>query len=286
MYLYLNGSIVDSSKAAISPFDHGFLYGLGLFETFRTYNGHPFLLDDHFHRLNESAKEMGINLPNYERVEVLKTIEMLLEKNNLKDGYFRWNASAGEREIGLSSKEYMSPTIIVYVKPLPKIIGHEKTGKFLTLQRNTPEGEYRLKSHHFLNNILGKREIGDDPSIEGIFLSEKGMVCEGVVSNIFWWKNDALYTPAISSGALNGITRQFIISLAKKMNIQVYEGLYSPDHLLHANEVFISNSIQEIVPIKKIGECFFKGKQGEFFTKLKEEFDTYAQSLWSRRDLS
>ncbi|MFA9559810.1 aminodeoxychorismate lyase [Evansella sp. AB-rgal1] len=285
MYIYVNGSILDSTEATISPFDHGYLYGLGLFETFRTYHGHPFLLDDHFHRLYESANELGIVLPPYERGKIVGIIQNLLRKNNLEDGYFRWNVSAGEREIGLSTDLYESPTTIAFVKGLPQSFSSEKEAIILAQRRNTPEGSSRLKSHHYLNNIIGKREVGMNPSLEGIFLSEHGHVSEGVVSNIFWYKKSTLYTPSMESGALNGITRQFIISLAKKLDLKVEVGLYEQTELEDAEEVFVSNSIQELVSIQKLAGYSYPGSKGMLFTKLKKEYQQYTENCWSRLEL-
>ena len=285
MYIYMNGSYKNSEEAVISPFDHGFLYGLGLFETFRTYHGHPFLLDDHFHRLSEGAAEMGIELPEYDREEVTSTVRKLLELNNMEDGYFRWNVSAGEREIGLSSERYTSPNTIVFVKALPENPVQEKNGVILKQRRNTPEGAYRLKSHHFLNNVFGKRELGKALGTEGIFLSEKGFVAEGVVSNIFWRKGETLYTPSEATGALNGITRQFVLALASKSGLNTEEGLYPLEQLLSAQEVFITNSVQEIVALSAVEDQSFPGKHGVITNRLASELKKHTSSLWSRFDL-
>ncbi|WP_078593230.1 aminodeoxychorismate lyase [Evansella clarkii] len=286
MFLYLNGDYIKSEEAAISPFDHGFLYGLGLFETFRTYHGHPFLLDDHFHRLHEGAKEVGIELPEYKREDTCRIIHQLLELNNLEDGYFRWNISAGEREIGLSSLNYTTPSTIVFVKPLPQQMPQEKEAVFLQTRRNTPEGLNRLKSHHFLNNLLGKRELGDQPGTEGIFLTENGDIAEGIVSNIFWVKKGTLYTPSRDSGALNGITRQFILRLAEKAGMNTEEGLYPPESLLTAEEAFISNSIQEITAISSAEGRKFPGANGCSFKEFSAEYIKHTTSLWSRLELA
>ncbi|SDZ66222.1 4-amino-4-deoxychorismate lyase [Evansella caseinilytica] len=286
MYLYLNGSYVKSPEAAISPFDHGFLYGLGLFETFRTYDGHPFLLDDHFQRLHESAAEMGIVLPSYNREAVQDTIAQLLRRNRLTDGYFRWNVSAGEREIGFSATEYCEPNIIVFVKALPEMTVKEKRGLVLTQRRNTPEGALRLKSHHFFNNIIGKREAGSDPSVEGIFLTADDFVAEGVVSNIFWVKRNTLFTPSPASGALNGITRQFVMLLAKRCGYEVKVGLFDKNQLLDAEEAFITNSIQELTPLSDIDGLSYAGKNGPVVRALQTAYrNCTAASLWSRFDL-
>ncbi|ADU28367.1 aminodeoxychorismate lyase [Evansella cellulosilytica] len=285
MYLYMNGSIINKEDASISPFDHGFLYGLGLFETFRTYDGHPFLLDDHFHRLQESADEMGIILPTYKREKVEGVIRDLLEANQLKDGYFRWNISAGEEEIGLTTTPYSAPNTIVFVKPLPAQQAAEKNGQLLSQRRNSPEGKYRLKSHHYLNNIYGKRETGNNPHTEGIFLTEDGFVSEGVVSNVFWTKNKTVYTPDRECGALDGITKQFVAAIANKCGINVIEGKFKKEALLEADEVFVTNSIQEIVPIKEIGDAVYKGMKGEVYHFLHNNYKKHTSTVFSREEV-
>ena len=127
----------------------------------------------------------------------------------------------------------------------------EKEGVILKQVRNTPEGALRLKSHHYLNNILGKREIGNVVNKEGIFLTEAGYVAEGLF-RISFVKGEILYTPSLETGILNGITRAFIIKFAEELGIEVKEGFFTKDELLSADEVFVTNSIQEIVPLNCI----------------------------------
>jgi len=284
MYVYINGRIIEKEKAAISPFDHGFLYGLGVFETFRTYEGHPFLLDDHVERLNAGLKELKIE-KEFSRQEVLEIINRLSEKNGWENSYIRFNVSAGNGEIGLQTESYLNPSIIVFQKPLsvPGPIG-EKEGVILKLKRNTPETADRLKSHHYLNNIAAKREIGMDPNKEGIFLTEDGYIAEGIVSNLFWVKKGQLFTPAVGTGILNGITRQFIISLCSKLNIPVKEGYFTLNELLDAEEAFFTNSIQEIVKVKRIGNKDFLEENG-LIKRLFKEYRKGTGRLWSRREL-
>ncbi|KMK74513.1 aminodeoxychorismate lyase [Alkalihalobacillus pseudalcaliphilus] len=254
MYIYLKDQIIPGEEANISIFDHGYLYGVGLFETFAIYDGHPFLLDDHFRRLEAGLKEVGIEWA-MKKEKAVAILHQLLEVNGLKDAYVRWNVSAGPNEIGLFSGVYEEPTLAVFMKPLPPKRDKPKIIKISPLRRNTPEGLERLKSHHYLNNLLAKRSLGvHDPDVEGVFLTADGYVAEGLVSNIFWVKNGKVFTPSIEAGILNGITRQFVITLLKKDNREVEEGLYSLDALQRADEIFMTNSIQELVPL-----CFEYG---------------------------
>ncbi len=283
--MYLNGQIIPEEEAVISVFDHGFMYGLGLFETIRVYDGHPFLLDDHLHRLNEGLQEMNIE-KSFGREEIVSVIQYLLEKNDIKNAYIRWNVSAGNGMIGLQTDQYIAPNTIVYIKPLPKAEGiMEKTGQIVTIPRNTPEGAFRLKSHHFFNNILAKREIGTDMTIEGIFLTNEGYLAEGITSNLFWVINGMLYTPSLRTGILNGITRQFILSLAENMGIVIKEGMFPLDILADAEEVFVTNSIQEIIPIKRIDTYGYKGLKGTIASVFHKEYRKYSNQLWSVKEL-
>ncbi|WP_413301758.1 aminodeoxychorismate lyase [Bacillus sp. 1P10SD] len=285
MLLYLNGQFISKEEAKISPFDHGFLYGLGLFETFRVYDGHPFLLDDHVERLNKGLAELSIE-QKYTREQINKILQELLERNRLTNAYIRLNVSAGLGEVGLQVEPYLQPNLIIFPKRLSpggELI--EKKAVLLKLKRNSPEGNQRLKSHHYLNNVLAKREIGDFPDVEGIFLDEHGYLAEGIVSNLFWIKGNVLYTPSLHTGILNGITRQFVIQLGWKNNLQIQEGLYSIKEVLEADEMFVTNSIQEIVPITSFEGRNFPGKEGQWVQQFHQDYRQYCKNLWSRHSV-
>ncbi|OCA82813.1 aminodeoxychorismate lyase [Pseudobacillus wudalianchiensis] len=284
MFIYVNGKMIQKEQAKISPFDHGFLYGLGVFETFRIYNGHPFLLDDHLERLNHSLRVLMIE-KEFNRTETAELLQKLSEANGWEHSYIRFNVSAGEGEIGLQTGAYEKPNVIVFQKTLPppgELL--EKRGKWLVTRRNSPELKERLKSHHYLNNIVGKREAGSDGAIEGIFLNEAGEVAEGVVSNLFWIKENTLYTPAVETGILNGVTRQYVIHIAKKEGLQVKEGSFYPETVETADEVFFTNSIQEITAVHQIDHQTFPGKHGAWTNKLFSRYTADREILWSRQE--
>jgi 4-amino-4-deoxychorismate lyase len=286
MYHYLNGKIVKEEDMKISAFDHGYMYGLGVFETFRVYNNHPFLFNDHFERLEESLGELRISW-NETRESVLQSLSNLLAANELTDAYIRLNVSAGVGAVGLQVEPYNAPTVMMYVKPLSgDYVFQPKQGLFLNAKRNTPEGSYRLKSHHYLNNIIGKREIGDDPLKEGLFLTEDGYVAEGIVSNLFWIKENVVYTPSLETGILNGITRQFILMLLKTADIRCESGFYSCENLLSCDEAFMTNSIQEIVPFTQVGTKQLPGNEGVLTNKLITLYNQHKEKLWTRKQLT
>ncbi|TWI53203.1 aminodeoxychorismate lyase [Halalkalibacter nanhaiisediminis] len=283
MYVYVNDSIVSAEQAKVSAFDHGYMYGLGLFETFRVEDGHPFLLDDHFRRLDDGLRSLGIEW-SMKREQAITIIQDLLEANQLNSAYVRWNVSAGPHELGLYTGTYSEPTTIIYMKSLPTQLNGVKDAVILSIKRNTPEGDIRLKSHHYLNNVLAKRELGAVGNVEGIFLNGSGYVAEGIVSNVFWIKNNTVYTPAIETGILDGITRQFVLTLLKQQGVSAQIGLYKPEELLSADAAFVTNSIQEVVPLRSCNEKQYNSEH-ELIASLSKEFDRYRQWLWSRYEL-
>jgi 4-amino-4-deoxychorismate lyase len=285
MLIYVNGAYVEEKEAVISPYDHGFLYGLGVFETFRIYNNHPFLFDDHYERLLTALSFLQIEW-RMTKEEILYILQELLQRNGIQDAYIRLNVSAGAGAVGLQTEPYTAPSVIIFIKQLPVSDSiPEKEGVILQTIRNTPEGPFRLKSHHYLNNILGKREVGNDPAKEGIFLTKEGYVAEGVVSNIFFVKKGVLYTPTVETGILNGVTREFVLHLAQSAGIETHIGLFTEKELVQSDEVFVTNSIQEIVPVHSIGSAFFSGKNGAVTSKLIQAYRAYRHILWNKNEI-
>lgn len=281
MIIYQNGSFIRDIDARVSPFDHGFLYGMGLFETLRVYDGHPFLLDDHLSRLREGLKDMYIET-NISKEDMMGILQQLLMKNDLRNARVRINISAGEGIVGLPSEPYMKPNVLIFINGLSTAEEEltEKNAVILQTKRNTPETSRRLKSHHYGNNIAAKMELRDSPGVEGIFLTSDGYVSEAITSNIFWVKDSILYTPNLSTGILPGITRQFIMVLAERVGLSVNEGLFFVEDFMDADEVFLTNSIQEIVAIKEIYNVQqYQGKAGYFTNSLFEEYKKYRTLL-------
>lgn len=272
MQCWFNGNYVAAEELRISPFDHGFLYGLGFFETLRTYNGKVLFWEAHMERLQAALTQFHIHLP-YAKQDLLAVIEQLNIAAGGKDGYFRLNVSAGEHSIGLQPREYTQPNVIVFRKELPDAPrGKEKTARWLEVRRNTPEGALRVKSHHYGNNVLGRFEMSSLAMQEGFFLTEEGYVAEGVTSNIFWVKNDILYTPSLEAGILSGITRAWVIEHAQSVGIEIREGLFTKNDVEQGSECFITNSVQELVPICKLEDIQLLGNKGPIYLRLHEAF--------------
>ncbi len=267
MIVSMNGRLIDENQAVISVFDHGFLYGIGLFETFRTYSGIPFLLDEHLARLAASCDELGIAY--HPQTEDIRTkIDQALLANSLTDGYIRLSISAGVEPLGLPAGDYLQPTEIVYVKSLPEHSTRSKPLQLLQLRRNAPESRVRMKSSHYMNNILGSRELKTYPwatGAEGLFLNKDNHITEGLVSNLFFVYRGVLCTPSVDTGILPGITRAFILDLADQLDIPYEEGDYSWELLCLAEDIFLTNSIQEIIPVSSL-------------------LDSRGEAVWTRGD--
>jgi 4-amino-4-deoxychorismate lyase len=269
MKVALNGSVMDASEAVISVYDHGFLYGMGLFETFRTYEGKPYLLDRHMNRLYSGCNQLGIRYQDNMN-QVADLVNQLLESNGLKDGYVRLTVSAGEAELGLPTGDYERPNVLMLVKALPPVNDevHMRGRELRILQtrRNTPEGDVRFKSLHYMNNIIAKRELlasSASSSAEGLMLSQEGWLAEGIVSNLFFAKDNVVYTPELATGILPGITRERVLELAGSAGYEAEEGLYSFEKLQEADEIWLTNSIQEIVPVTILSEASRKMTVGD-----------------------
>jgi len=257
MKILVNGQLLEDHEATVSAYDHGFLYGLGLFETLRTYGGRPFLLDQHLARLNEGCHILGI--PHVaEQSRVREEIARLLSVNGMQDAYIRYSVSAGVHELGLVRAFTSEPTVVIYMKPLSMVEEWYTSGRPVQLLRTVrpiPETRWRLKSFQYMNGWLAKRELMNYPwaqEAEGIQLNERSELTEGIVSNLFFVKDQVLHTPSLATGVLPGVTRDYVMRLASDIGCDVVEGEYCSEELLEADEIFLTNSIQEIVPVREV----------------------------------
>ncbi len=260
MWLWHNGELRGSDEVTIPVYDHGFLYGMGLFETFRTFEGHPFLWDAHWERLEKSMEALWIDLP-YKKQDIEQAIQDVTRQNNAPNLYIRLNVSAGVAPLGLHDGRYVRPNVTLLVKPLPDAFEPvEKTLEALPFPRSRPEAAFRLKSHHYMNNILGKRALVDRTA-EGLFADETGRVVECLVSNVCWTDGDGrLWTTPLSTGALAGVTRQWVID-----TFDVSERDVTFAQLAEATEIWLTNSVQQIAPVTEFAGKRFPGRRGEHF---------------------
>ncbi|GKV57774.1 4-amino-4-deoxychorismate lyase [Sporosarcina sp. NCCP-2222] len=280
MICWMNGAVYRTEEILISPLDHGFLYGVGFFETFRTYGGKVFLFKEHMARLRSALNDYNISFP-YTDADIKDAVRILTERSNGEDGYFRLNVSAGVHEIGLAPSAYDTPNVLLFRKELLKTErGTEKKAQWLSTPRNKPESGVRHKSHAYLNNVHGRLEIQSLRDQEGLFLTPDGFVAEGVTSNVFWVNNGRLYTPAVGTGILPGTTRAFIIQhAAHQAGLEVTEGYFRQRELEAAEEVFITNAIQEIVPIRNIGSYMFAGNAGLYYKRLHQIYKEAIEAI-------
>ncbi len=277
MQVYVNGSIIPAEQAAVSALDHGFLYGIGLFETVRVYRRRLFLWQDHYARLCSGLLALRFAIP-WSAEELSRAIVQTVEANGLDDAYVRLSVTGGTEGVGLVPDGYPRPSLYIFAKPVPPIAEPPAPKRLVTLSipRQTAEGLQRFKSHNYLNNALARLELGAQPDAEGLFLTHDGFLAEGIVSNLFWVRAGQLYTPALQTGILDGITRRHVLSLARQMGIACEEGLFGREELLSADEIFLTNSVMEIVPVTSVDEVSVPENYGPITRKLRA---AYRQSV-------
>lgn len=256
MLVYLNGHFLPRDEARVSVFDHGYLYGDGIYETLRAYNGKVFLLEKHLARLKQSAAALSLALP-LPLPAIGDAIRESLTVNKLLDAYIRIQISRGPGEIGLDPALCPVPTMVIATRPFKDYPAEQyENGVAVTVvatRRNHPLSlDPAIKSTNFLNNILAKIESLRAGAYEGIMLNWKGYVAEGTISNIFTVKKGVLATPGLAAGILEGVTRDLVLHLARTTGIKTREALLRPKDLLKADEVFITNTTAEVLPVSTV----------------------------------
>jgi len=276
MLVYVDGKFVPEEEATVSVFDHGFLYGDGVFEGIRAYNGRVFRLQEHVDRLFDSAKAIDLN-PGISKDEMSEIIKETLRKNNLKFAYIRPIISRGKGTMGLDPTKCPKPTIVCAAAPTGAMYGDLYdtgiTAVTVCVRRNTPDTlPPNVKSLNYLNNILGKIEANYKGGDEAIFLDRTGKLAEGSGDNIYLVKNGVLYTPPTINN-LKGITRMVILELAAKLGIKVEICELGLFDLYTADEVIVSGTMAELCPIVKIdGRVVGTGKPGDICKKILKAF--------------
>ncbi len=263
--IYINGRFFPRNEAKVSALDHGFLYGSGVFETMRAYNGKVFMADKHIERLFRSAEGVYLNIP-MGKAEIKKAVEDTVKANGFNDAYVRITISRGEGEPGLDIDLCKSPTVVIYAKefkPYPEEWHREGVKIAITsIKKSSPDYiKIPLKAcNYYIPNFFAKKEAKESGAVEGIMLTEDGYIAEGTVSNIFIVSKGALITPPAGVDVLDGETREIVIQLAKDANIPFREVKFSKDELLSADECFLTNTTFEILPVKE-ADNFTIGKK-------------------------
>jgi branched-chain amino acid aminotransferase len=273
MKVYVNGKIVPAKEAVVSVFDHGFLYGDGVYETMKVYDGVVFMLDEHLQRLYRSASLIGLSLPtvsDHLKIATYKT----LTANSLRNAYVRVTVSRGPGRIGLDPDFCPVPTVVIITEDFKEYpAAYYKNGISLIIsetRRNLKEAiNPQIKSLNFLNNILAKIEAKKKNAYEAVMLNAGGKLTEGTISNIAFYKNNTLCTPSIACGILDGITRGIILDLARREGLKVREGKFTKKDIYAAEEVFITNTTMEVMPVSKVDDWSYPpGKIARLLRKL------------------
>ena len=279
-WINLNGKFVKREEAKISVFDHGLLYGDGVFEGLRSYNGRIFKLEEHLSRLYRSAHFIMLE-PPISKEEMGEEIIKTVRKNQLRDAYIRVVITRGEGDLGLDPEKCPHPNYFIIadrIQLYPKDF-YEKGLEVVTVSiRRNPlySLDPQVKSLNYLNNILAKIEGRIAGCVEAIMLNQEGWVLECTGDNIFIVEDGVLITPPTYIGVLEGITRNTVIELAKKNNIEVKEEIFSCYRLYNADECFLTGTAAEIVPVVKVdGRRIGTGSPGPITGRIREIFREY-----------
>jgi branched-chain amino acid aminotransferase len=281
MWIFLNNRFVKHEEALVSVFDHGFLYGDGVYETIRSYGNRIFMRDQHLARLRRSADAIGLTIPIPEK-DWPDLLHEAMERNSVGndgiDAYLRITISRGIGEIGLDPALCPIPTVVIMAKSLhpPARPQYERGVSVIVAQtrRNLPSAlSPHIKATNFLNNILAKREAVAAGAFDSVLLNWQDHVAECTVSNLFWVQAGAVVTPSLDCGILDGITRNIVISLAREAGLPVQEGRFGIDALQQAEECFLTNTSMELMPVTIIDHRpVGSGKPGIITNQLQTQF--------------
>ena len=287
MKVYLNGRFVDQSKAVVSVFDHGLLYGDGVFEGIRSYNGLIFKLHEHVDRLFESAHTIMLEVP-MSKARLIDVVKQSLRVNRLRDAYIRLVVTRGVGDLGLDPRKCRRPTVFIIADRIslyPKKLYDEGLALItVATQRNVPEAlNPQIKSLNYLNNILGKIEAINAGYEEAMMLSASGYVTECTGENIFVVKRKQLLTPPPYVGVLRGITRGTVMELAAGHDLSVREEMLTRHDLYNADEIFLTGTAAEIVPVVTIdGRRIGAGRPGPATKRLQAAFRQLTKTVGVR----
>jgi len=260
MWIYLNDRFVKEEEAVVSVFDHGFLYGDGVYETIRSYGSRIFMRDQHLARLCRSADGIGLTIPIPDQ-RWPNLLHEAMTRNDVgregTDAYLRITVSRGTGDIGLDPALCPTPTVVIMTKPLhPPSPEQYRIGVNLIVartRRNLPSAiSPQIKATNFLNNILAKREAIAAGAFDSILLNWESHLTECTVSNLFFVRAGRLCTPALACGLLDGITRNIVLGLARGAHIPVDEGYFGIEAIHEADECFLTNTSMEVMPVTMV----------------------------------
>jgi branched-chain amino acid aminotransferase len=280
--IYISGKFVPQEDAKISVFDHGLLYGDGVFEGLRSYRGKVFRLDEHIRRLYESAKAIWLEIP-MSPDEMCDAVNQSVSINKIEDGYIRLVVTRGAGTLGLDPNRCSNPQVIIIADAIslyPKEL-YEKGLDIVTVsvQRNHPAAlSPRIKSLNYLNNILAKIEGIQAGCIEALMLNHKGEVAECTGDNVFLVRQDVLQTPPLEAGILEGVTRDAVIEVARAAGIEVREMPLTKHDVYIADECFLTGTAAEVIPVVRVdNRVIGTGKPGPMTRDLEKRFKKLTQ---------
>jgi len=283
MKIYIDGKLYEKEDAKLSVYDHGLLYGDGVFEGIRSYGGKVFRMVEHIDRLWESAKAIWLEIP-MTKAEMIKAVEDTLATNGIKDGYIRLLVTRGVGSLGLDPNKCARPSVVIITDSIalyPEEL-YQKGLEIITssVPRVPPASlSPRIKSMNYLNNILAKIEAIRSGCIEALMLNHKGEVAECTGDNIFLIKRGIISTPSIDAGILEGVTRNAVIELARAMGVEVREVPLTRHDVYVADECFLTGTAAEVIPVVKVdGRVIGDGKPGKITLELKDRFHKLARN--------
>lgn len=283
MKIFINGKYYNEKTASVSVFDHGLLYGDGIFEGIRAYNGRVFKLKEHIDRLFDSAKAILLTIP-ISHAAMMKAVVDTFRKNKIRDGYARLIVTRGAGSLGLNPRSCREPQVIVIADKIQLYPpAHYTRGLDIvtvpTSRNHNNAVNPAIKSLNYLNNILAKIEANNAGVEEAIMLNSAGFVAECTGDNVFIMKNGKLLTPTLSSGALYGITRGVVLDLARDAGITVREVELTRYDLFVADECFLTGTGAELIPVVKIdGRVIGAGRPGKVTKNLVKKYRDLTQS--------
>jgi len=285
--VYLNGQLIPRSQATISVADYGFLYGYGLFETMRAYDGEVFQLESHLRRLSASAEILGLPIKT---LDLKDAVVRTIRANRLASARVRIAISSGEGEVNANPGTCKSPTVLILAqeyKPYSESV-YDKGFRAVvsSIHRNSGSSLSRLKSASYLESIMARQEARRNGADEAICLNEKGFLAEGSMSNIFIVTGGLLRTPGRDSGILAGITRETVIEIASQLSLPTAEHDIRQDELFAAEEAFLTNSLIEVMPLTEIdNRQIGSGKPGAVTRALLKAYRELVQQTLKGRTI-
>jgi branched-chain amino acid aminotransferase len=275
--VYLDGKFLERSKAVVSVFDHGLLYGDGIFEGIREYDGSVFRLVDHMERLYDSAKSIRLKIP-LTKHEMTEAVLETIRKNELRDAYVRLVITRGAGDLGVDPALCRTPTVFIIAEPMASVLGPREPRVIKVMvssyRRDRVDAtSHEIKSLNYMNSILAKIEATGAGADDAIMLDSRGFVSEATVSNIFLVKNRRIATPSFGSGILHGITRARVIRLCSDLGLELQERDITPFELNTADEVFVVGTKSEILAVGSVsGVKVGSGGAGPVTKRLFQEF--------------